>query len=79
VLQSWNESSGSAVAAGWGYGEEIRDREPLNRSDDEFDLRVATDSDDEKAAILRSEIEGAMEEQADAGLTAVSIPVKRSW
>jgi hypothetical protein len=71
VLQSWNESSGSAVAAGWDYGEEIGDKESLNRSHDEFDLRAATDFDDENAAILRSEIEGAMEEQA--------VPVERSW
>jgi hypothetical protein len=37
-LQSWDELSDSAIAAGWNYGEELDLDEETADSDDEFRL-----------------------------------------
>jgi hypothetical protein len=37
---------------------------------------VATDTDEEGAALLRSEIEGVGEDHGDTALRAVSVPVE---
>jgi hypothetical protein len=57
LLQSWDELTGSAVAAGWDYGEELDDDEETGDSDDEFRLEMATDTDNKDVIALQNEIE----------------------
>jgi hypothetical protein len=59
LLQSWTELSESAVSAGWSYDGEPSDDGGSSDSDDEFQLRMATDTDDDDIrAMHRGEEEG---------------------
>jgi hypothetical protein len=65
LLQSWDELSESAVAAGWDFGEmaEEDDESESGSSDDEFELAVDQDvSDDDVSEIT----EAAEEDEADS-------------
>jgi hypothetical protein len=48
ILQSSSELSDSVVAATWEYGEELDDHNESDSSDNEFELRMATNTDDEE-------------------------------
>jgi hypothetical protein len=45
-LKSWDELPESAVSAGWDDGEDTGDAEELNDFEDDFELRMATESED---------------------------------
>jgi hypothetical protein len=57
LLQSWDELSDSAVAAGWDYGEDLDDDEETDDSEYEFRLEMATNRDDEDFIALQNDIE----------------------
>jgi hypothetical protein len=50
--------SHAALAAGWDYGNKLCDDEEVDSAPDEFELRMATDADDEDFVALQTEIEG---------------------
>jgi hypothetical protein len=56
LLQSWTELSNLVVAADWDYGEEISSDQDFESSDEDFELRMATDPDDEDTAMVQTEI-----------------------
>jgi hypothetical protein len=56
MLQSRTELSNSVAPAGWDYGAEISDDENPESSDEDFELSMATDTDDEAIAVLQAEI-----------------------
>jgi hypothetical protein len=53
LLQSWNELSDSAAAAGWDDGDEISDDEESENWDEEFDLRMGIDSEFEAPSLTK--------------------------
>jgi hypothetical protein len=63
LLQSWDELSDSAVAAGWNYGEELDEQEESDGSDDEFHLEMATDTEDEDITALQNDVD--QEDESD--------------
>jgi hypothetical protein len=56
LLQSWSELSDSAVAAGRDFSEEISDDEDSKSSDEDFELRMTTDTDNEDIAMMQADI-----------------------
>jgi hypothetical protein len=58
LFQSWSELSNSAVVA----GSDFSDDEDSESSDEDFELRMTTDTDDEDIPMLHAEI---LEEEED--------------
>jgi hypothetical protein len=58
--QNWfsiSRFSRATLAAGWDYGDKLSGDEEVDFAGDEFELRMATDVDDEDFVALQTEIE----------------------
>jgi hypothetical protein len=66
------------VAAGWDYAEEISEDEDSESFDEDFELRMATNTDNEDITMLQAEIWYEEEEREDdrALLSTIFVPIQ---
>jgi hypothetical protein len=76
MLQSWTELSNSVVAAGWDYDEEMSNNEDSESSDEDFELRMAIDTDDEDIAMLQDEIWDEDEREDNRTHLSMIVPIQ---